>query len=244
MTSEFDRRVQKAFLDALGCSTMDERSRRVRSSCGDDPAVLKEVLSLLEARDKAEELDFLKRLPASLVREALAWANRGSVPPRIGKYEIIERIGGGGMGIVYRGRDPDMNREVAVKTLEEKASENDAALKRFRDEIRTIGRMHHPNIVVAYDTFEEDGVRYLVMEYVPGEDLKSRVERLGPLPVSEACAMVRQAAEGLQYAHAKGVVHRDLKPSNLLLSQEGTVKLVDFGIQGDCVTMTPMAEDG
>lgn len=227
MTSEFDKRVNRVFYEALGYPE-DDREQRVRSLCGDDPALLAKVLSLLESAREADQIGFMETLDPVLKEESLDQGE--SIPKSIGKYEIRGIVGRGGMGIVYKAYDPDIGREVAIKRLQPSAPMEGSTLERFKQEIRAIGQLHHANIVTAYDTFEEDGIQYLVMEYVGGQDLESLVERAGPLSVSEACDVIRQAAEGLAHADAKGIVHRDVKPSNLLVAADETVKLLDFGI--------------
>jgi serine/threonine protein kinase len=146
----------------------------------------------------------------------------------LGSYLILDEIGGGGMGRVYKAQHRRMKRVVAIKVLSPSATESPASIKRFQREVEAAAKLNHPNIVAAYDADEADGVHYLVMEYVDGESLTSLS---GPhLPVSSAVDFILQAAGGLQYAHQRGVVHRDIKPDNLLLDPQGTVKILDMGL--------------
>lgn len=148
----------------------------------------------------------------------------------MGSYVILEKLGEGGMGQVYKARHKRMKRDVAVKVLAPQYVKDDAALKRFHREVEAAARLQHPNIVTAYDANEERGTHYLVMEYVRGEDLSEVVKRSGPAAVPQAVNYVLQAARGLAFAHAEGIVHRDIKPSNLLLNQKGRVKILDMGL--------------
>ena len=147
-----------------------------------------------------------------------------------GDYIVMEEIGRGGMGTVLLARHRRMDREVAIKILPVTALESETAVARFYQEVKVAAKLTHPNIVHAYDAGEHHGFHYLVMEYVPGHDLARVLEQIGPLPVGLAIDYVIQAAEGIQYAHRKGIIHRDIKPSNLLLDNEGTVKVLDLGL--------------
>ncbi len=148
-----------------------------------------------------------------------------------GSYVLLERLGEGGMGQVFKARNWKIGRTVALKRIHKDLLADDTAVERFRREIRATAQLDHPNIVHAYDADETDDGLFIDMEYVEGVDLGRRVEEAGPLPVAEACDCVRQAARGLQHAHEKGLVHRDLKPSNLLRAEPGgAIKLLDLGL--------------
>lgn len=148
----------------------------------------------------------------------------------LGRYVLLDTIGAGGMGQVFLARHRTMNREVALKVLPPKLTRDAQAIARFAREVEAAARLTHANIVRAHDASESDGVHYLVMEYVAGQDLSSLVKANGPLPIDEAVDFVIQTAHGLQYAHDQGVMHRDIKPANLLLSDEGVVKILDMGL--------------
>lgn len=140
---------------------------------------------------------------------------------QLGPYRLLEKLGAGGMGTVYKALHTKLDRVVAIKVLS-KSRLNDAdAVARFEREMKAVGRLQHPHIVHATDADEDDGVHYLVMEFVDGIDLSKLQRRLGRLPVAEACELVRQGAIGLQYVHEHGLVHRDIKPSNLMLAVSG-----------------------
>jgi hypothetical protein len=146
------------------------------------------------------------------------------------RYEIEELVGTGGMSSVYRARDRELERRVALKILHDHFASDPEYVERFRREARAIARLNHPNIVTVIDRGEFEGRQFIVFEHVPGENLKEVVEREGPLPVSQALALTRQIARGLAFAHEQGVVHRDVKPQNVLLDESGTAKVTDFGI--------------
>ncbi|NLY00820.1 MAG: SUMF1/EgtB/PvdO family nonheme iron enzyme [Rhodopirellula sp.] len=148
----------------------------------------------------------------------------------MGDYVVLDRIGAGGMGQVYKARHKVMNRVVALKTLPPAATDSDQAVKRFHREIEVAARLSHPNIVTAYDAREDHGVHFLVMECVEGTDLARLVKQRGRLPLQTALDYILQAARGLEYAHHQQVIHRDIKPSNLVLDRQGTVKILDMGL--------------
>lgn len=148
-----------------------------------------------------------------------------------GRYSIVRRLGGGGMGVVYQALDTLLGRDVAVKVLRSHLSEDDAFRRRFAREGRSAASLSHPNIVQVYDVGETtEGVPYIVMEYVDGETLEHRIERRGALPETEAVDFAIQVASALAEAHRRGVVHRDIKPLNILVTADGRVKVADFGI--------------
>lgn len=152
------------------------------------------------------------------------------VPQRLGDYRIVRRLGSGGMGTVYLAVHERMGREVAVKLLRPEIQRNPLLLQRFDREVRAAAKLSHPNIVAALDAREHDGLHFLVTELVAGRDLDQTVRLTGPLPIVDAVDCVLQAARGLSYAHAQGVIHRDIKPANLLLAKDGTVKILDMGL--------------
>jgi serine/threonine-protein kinase len=151
------------------------------------------------------------------------------MPDRIGPYEVKGEIGRGGMGVVYRARDTKLDRDVAVKALPETLSDDPDRLARFQREARLLASLNHSNVAGVYGLEEVDGERYLILEYVDGEDLDARLQR-GPLPLEDALAVGKQIAKALEAAHASGVIHRDLKPGNVKLLADGRVKVLDFGL--------------
>jgi len=149
---------------------------------------------------------------------------------KLGKYELIQELGRGAMGIVYRARDPIINRPVALKTIIKGVAEDPDLLQRFYREAQSAGGLQHPNIVTIYDMGEEAGTPYIAMELVEGESLEQLIARRPALPLSLKLTYAIQACRALDYAHKRGIIHRDIKPGNMMLSKEGTVKVVDFGI--------------
>jgi Tol biopolymer transport system component len=147
----------------------------------------------------------------------------------LGHYEILAPIGRGGMGEVYRARDERLDRNVAIKALPEEVAQDEARLARFEREARLLASLSHQNIAALHGLEEHEGRRFLVMELAEGETLAERIEK-GPIPVEDALPMALQIAEGLEAAHEQGIIHRDLKPANVMLSHEGKVKILDFGL--------------
>jgi serine/threonine protein kinase len=144
---------------------------------------------------------------------------------KIGAYEIVAQLGAGGMGEVYRARDSKLKREVAIKVLPADVANDRERLARFQREAEVLASLNHPHIAHVYG-IEENA---LVMELVEGEDLSQRIAR-GPIPIDEALAIARQIAEALEAAHESSIVHRDLKPANVKVRDDGTVKVLDFGL--------------
>jgi serine/threonine protein kinase len=149
---------------------------------------------------------------------------------KLGDYELLGELGRGGMGAVYKARHTTMDRVVAVKLLPADKLTDASRIARFKREMKATAGIDHPNVVRAFDAREIDGTHLLVMEYVDGITLHEVIHRLGPLPVADACEIVRQTALGLQAAHEEGLVHRDVKPANLMLTRRGQVKLLDLGL--------------
>lgn len=148
----------------------------------------------------------------------------------IGNFRILAKVGEGGMGNVFRGRDLMLERDVAIKSLRPELACYEEVVERFRTEAIALARLQHHNIANVFSFFAEDGQYYMVMEFVDGEPLNKLARRRGALPWREAVALVVQALHGLEHAHHAGVVHRDIKPSNMIVTADGTLKLMDFGI--------------
>ena len=146
------------------------------------------------------------------------------------KYRTAELLGRGGMGDVFKAEHKMMERTVALKAIKRELFRKPSAIERFHREVKSAAKLSHPNIVTAYDAEQAGDVTFLVMEYVEGFDLAHKVRTEGPLSISEASDYIRQAARGLQHAHERGMVHRDIKPHNLMVTREGTVKILDFGL--------------
>ena len=148
---------------------------------------------------------------------------------RIGPYQVSARIGTGGMGEVYRARDPRLNRLVAIKVLRPDVANDPDRLARFAREAQLLASLNHPHIAQIHGLEDAGGVHALVMELVEGPTLADRIAQ-GAIPVDEALAMAKQIAEALEAAHEQGIIHRDLKPANIKVREDGTVKVLDFGL--------------
>jgi serine/threonine-protein kinase len=211
---------------------------------------------------QADQVEALARLPEArdpdpnaLARQVFqrGWLTRFQITQiakgrardlRIGTYIIMDRLGEGGMGAVFKAQHQHMSRIVALKVIRKDRLSHPKAVQRFYKEVKAAGQLHHPNIVLAFDAGDSNGTHFLSMEYVDGQDLSRVVQETGPLPVPQACDYIRQAALGLQHAHERGLVHRDIKPSNLLVTLTppaesmaggrlppwGTVKVLDLGL--------------
>ena len=147
-----------------------------------------------------------------------------------GRYRLEARVGAGGMSTVYRAFDETLERQVAVKLMNREVASDSDQLERFRREARAVAQLSHPHIVGVIDAGEDDGRPYIVLEYVEGETLKDRIRRQGRLPMPEAVAYAIEIARALGAAHARHIVHRDVKPQNVLIDEEGSAKVTDFGI--------------
>jgi serine/threonine protein kinase len=206
-------------LSSSGLLSQEELSRLVRN--------LSHGSGLLDVRRLKESLveqNKITRFQAEAVQYGMAERLF------LGDYILLERIGMGGMGFVYKAKHRFMSRIVALKVLPEFAVRTAQNLKRFQREVRAAASLDHPNIVMAYDAGECGGSHFLVMQYIDGPNLKQRVDEGGLLTVPQAVDCMLQAARGLAYAHHKGVIHRDMKPSNLLLTSDGVVKILDMGL--------------
>ena len=227
-------RVKALFQDALE-RLPEERDAFLASATADDAALRREVESLLAA-DTANA-GFLDHLPVardSVLADPLAALATAMDPApshtvlaagrRVGPYEIVAPLGAGGMGEVYRAHDVRLGRDVAIKTLPGQFARDRARMSRLRREARTLASLNHPHIAAIYGLEEFDGTDFLVLELVEGQ------HPAGPLPITEALRIGEQIAEALATAHARGIVHRDLKPANVMITPEGQVKVLDFGL--------------
>jgi serine/threonine protein kinase len=162
-----------------------------------------------------------------------------SAGTRLGPYEILEPLGAGGMGEVYRARDPRLARDVAIKVLSEELRRDEGRLRRFEREARAAGGLNHPNILTIYDIGTHEDAPFVVSELLEGETVRQRMSG-GALPFGEVVEYGVQIARGLAAAHEKGIVHRDVKPENLFLIRDGRVKILDFGLAKVAPAETPV----
>jgi serine/threonine protein kinase/Tol biopolymer transport system component len=226
VNQEHWRKVEKLFHSALECAPEGQRRFLDTACCGDTD--LRRQLELLLANE--EQAGSFLEIPA-LEEKIDTPAAAGSLLGRqFGPYNILSPLGAGGMGEVYRAHDGKLGRDVAIKTLPGEFARDPERLARFRREARTLASFNHPNIATIYGLEQLGDVDCLVMELVPGETLRERVAREGPLPLEEAQEICHQIAEALEAAHDKGIIHRDLKPANVKVTPQGRVKVLDFGL--------------
>jgi serine/threonine protein kinase/Tfp pilus assembly protein PilF len=224
-----DEKVAELFADAINYE-LDERSAFLASACADQPLLLAEVEALLSADEEVEAAGFLRepalKLRASQMARELEESRLGE---RIGHYEIVSLIGEGGMGEVYLARDLEFDRRVALKLVKE-GLKTKAVLRRFHNERQILANLQHPNIARLLDGgTSEDGLPYFVMEYVEGEPISEYAEA-HKLTLRERLKLFCTVCTAVQFAHQNLVIHRDIKPSNILVTEDGTPKLLDFGI--------------
>jgi serine/threonine protein kinase len=147
-----------------------------------------------------------------------------------GRYEIKEKLGSGGMAVVYKARCTWLDRIVTVKVLRDELVNDEEFVRRFRQEAQAVARLSHPNIVSVYDVGQEDGTYYIVMEYIDGQTLKEMIKEKGKLSPEKAIDLTSQICSALEHAHENNIIHRDIKPHNILMTSRGKVKVADFGI--------------
>src|SRR5260221_7618909 len=152
------------------------------------------------------------------------------IPKTIGRYEILELVGRGGMGVLYRARDHALERDVALKMMLVDFTLDPTAHERFLREAKAVARLQHRNVVTIHELGEADGAPYIVMEFLSGKDLETLLQNQTHLTPAEKLDIASQLCEGLGYAHEQGIVHRDIKPGNVRVLEDGTVKILDFGI--------------
>jgi serine/threonine protein kinase len=218
-------RIEEIFDRALDLAPA-ERPAFLASACGEDAELRVAVGRLLAS---AEATGVTARL-AGAIADALEPESRDTAPPALPHYEVLERLGAGAMGVVFKACDRRLNRLVALKLLADYGTGEPAMRRRFVQEAKAAASLDHPNICAVYG-FEEmpDGRLAIIMPYYEGETLRAKLDR-GPLPAAEALDYAAQVAAGLAHAHAAGVVHRDIKPANLVVTHAGRVKILDFGI--------------
>ncbi|MDX1419568.1 MAG: protein kinase [Rubricoccaceae bacterium] len=208
----------------------EQRASFLSDACGEDDALYAQLVSLLAAHARAP--DYLDRLAAQVLPPALsASASATSDSGRVtGRYEILERLGSGGMGVVYKARDPALDRLVALKFLPSHLTADPSARARLQREARAASALDHPHIATIYEIGEaSDGRLFIAMAYYDGETVQERLKR-GPLPIPDAADLTGQVARGLAAAHSRDIVHRDVKPANLIVTSRGIAKIVDFGV--------------
>jgi len=214
--SEERRSRAKEILRSALARKPEERRRFLVEACLDDPTLLPEVEALFQSYEK--------------LRSGIEQEGDTALGRKIGKYEVIERVGQGAMGVVYKARDPLMRRIVAIKTMSAEIASDPELHERFYREARSAGNLSHRNIITIYDLGEEDRRPYIAMEFLAGEDLKTKLDRRAKLSLEERLTWMRETMEGLAHAHRKDIIHRDIKPANIFITREGEAKILDFGL--------------
>jgi serine/threonine protein kinase len=223
MTPERWERVKDLF-EVAQALPPGERRPYLASNCNDDVALQAEVDSLLDEYERAGS--FIEKPCLGVTHVDPGWGPGVLIGQR---FEILTRLGAGGMGEVYRARDTRLKREVALKILPNGISHESELGARLGQEARAASRLNHPNIVCVYDFGWENSRPFIVSELVDGESVRAIVAR-GPMPAAKLIAVGIQIAKGLAAAHSAGIVHRDLKPENIMVAKDGTVKILDFGL--------------
>ncbi len=220
----------EALFNAALYMNEEQRAAYLRDTCGEQPEVLAQVQSLLAADAEVSKVGALDKISFSTTAIHQIAGHQDRSGETIGPYQVMEEVGAGGMGVVYKALDTRLDRIVAIKCLSSHNNLNEQARQRFITEARAASKVEHPNICTIYDIGEtKDGTPYIVMPYYEGHDLRHRMHGK-TIPADTALAISGQICDGLSAAHSHGIFHRDIKPANILLTHSGEVKILDFGV--------------
>jgi eukaryotic-like serine/threonine-protein kinase len=231
---------------------VNQRAAFLKQACAGDEELRREVESLLRFDKRGER--FIEQPAVELAAKMIAQEKPESlIGQQLGSYQILSLLGAGGMGVVYKARDTRLNRSVAIKVLPVDRMSDPERKRRFIQEARAASALNHPNIITLYDIGSESGIDFIVMEYVAGKTLDQRIPRKG-MRLNEALKVAIQMADALAKAHSAGIIHRDLKPTNVMVTDDGLVKVLDFGLakltevsdsnEGTTRTLQSLTEEG
>ncbi len=226
MKSDRWNRIEALYTSALPLDASD-REALLDQQCQDDESIKGEVLSLLASADRQDS--FMEEPDATLALEVLRAESGGLVGETVGRYRIVEVLGHGGMGDVYLAHDPSLNRRVALKLLPATITDNHSRVRRFQQEARAASAISHPNVAHIYEIGEANGRHYITMEYVKGATVRELLNTAA-LDEAQAREIAKQVCSALAAAHKAGVVHRDIKPENIVVTGDGHLKVLDFGL--------------
>src|SRR5215510_1115580 len=227
MKAERWQQVEQLYHSALEREA-DQRTAFLAAACAGDDSLRREVETLLAHQSQAENL--LETPVMEIAAKALADDRTGSMTGQsLGSYQILSRLGAGGMGEVYCARDNRLDRTVALKILPVEVAADAERMRRFVREAKAASALNHPHVVTIYEIGEAGGVNFIAMEYIEGQTLATEING-HPLKVSEIVEIGSQIADALDEAHSKGITHRDLKPANVMITARGQVKVLDFGL--------------